>query len=402
MSMRAGVGFSDAADSYAAGQAVAREALARGALARCDVALLFSTAEHQPAALRDGVRSVIGPAARLVGGWSVGALTNERMGYGGTEVGLACLELDGGKVDVVRADGLAAAGEEAVGELLGRELACTPAMGDASHLLFWDSVNRTSGRMQLNMATPLLRGLRRHVPSLPRLAGAGLVGDMVGRPTFQWQGDEVAQQSAFLLSFSGGIGMHTTLVRGCTPASGYHVVTKADGPAILEIDGRPAVAVISELLGGQRDPSEFGFYVTLGMNLGDDPWADFDEDQYSNFLCLRVDARRQALIMFEPAFREGTQFQLMSRRHDLAYIGPQVEQLFAGLGDRRPVLALYINCAGRAGAYAGLDDEDALHVQRAIAGRVPLLGIYSGCEIGPIRGEAMPMDWTGVLCLFTA
>ena len=48
-----------------------------------------------------------------------------------------------------------------------------------------------------------------------------------------------------------------------------------------------------------------------------------------------------------------------------------------------------------------VEEEDAQFVQSAINGRAPLLGIYSGVEIGPIHGEVKPMDWTGVLCLFT-
>lgn len=71
------------------------------------------------------------------------------------------------------------------------------------------------------------------------------------------------------------------------------------------------------------------------------------------------------------------------------------------IGSEEPFFALYINCAGRAGAYAGVEEEDAQFVQSAINGRAPLLGIYSGVEIGPIHGEVKPMDWTGLLCLFT-
>jgi small ligand-binding sensory domain FIST len=157
---------------------------------------------------------------------------------------------------------------------------------------------------------------------------------------------------------------------------------------------------VSELLGGAKDPLEFAFYVMLGVNEGD-PWEPYREENYSNYLCLRADVKRGQLIMFEPGLVAGSRFQLMSRSHDFAYIERKVDELFQRIGDEAPLFALYINCAGRAGAYAGIEDEDAFFVQRSIKGRAPLLGFYSGVEIGPVRGEVRSMDWTGVLSLFT-
>jgi small ligand-binding sensory domain FIST len=178
-------------------------------------------------------------------------------------------------------------------------------------------------------------------------------------------------------------------------------VTRAEGPIIEEIDGRPALDVISSLTGGGRDPSEFAFHVMLGVNQGD-RWAPYEEDNYSNCLCLRADIKRKQIIMFEPELVTGTRFQLMSRSHDPEAIDRKVDALFQEIGDRTPFFALYINCAGRAGAYAGVKEEDGHYVQSSINGRAPLLGFYSGVEIGPIRGDVKSMDWTGVLCLFTA
>lgn len=68
---------------------------------------------------------------------------------------------------------------------------------------------------------------------------------------------------------------------------------------------------------------------------------------------------------------------------------------------RKPVFALYIDCAGRAAGYAGTDLEDALAVQKTIAGRAPLMGIYSGVEIASVGGRPRGLDWTGVFCLFS-
>jgi hypothetical protein len=33
--------------------------------------------------------------------------------------------------------------------------------------------------------------------------------------------------------------------------------------------------------------------------------------------------------------------------------------------------------------------------------KIPLLGIYSGVEIARVGGDLQPLDWTGVLCIFS-
>ena len=105
--------------------------------------------------------------------------------------------------------------------------------------------------------------------------------------------------------------------------------------------------------------------------------------------------------MFEPDMVEGTEFQVMYRSLDLDYMKPRIENLFDRLCGREPVFALYINCAGRAAGYGGIDLEDALVVQSTVAGRAPILGIYTGVEIASVRGRPRSLDWTGVFCLFS-
>lgn len=395
--MRVGVAFQDTADSFRAGAESVREALAHAKLSACDLVLVFSTAGHDNESLRDGIRSVTGPATRLIGVDAVGALTNHRLGYGGYELGVAAFALDDVRCHVIAETGLAD-GEIAVGRALGRHLAALhdePAM-----MLLYDSVNRTSERMTLNMATPLLHGIEAEAGVLRQLVGAGLCGDMTGSPTYQLVDDDVRQQTAIALAFSDEIRIDSTIIHGCQPASDYMTVTRADGATILEIDHRPAVEVIRELLGGAVPHGEMGFFVTLGINTGD-KWAPFDESAYVNRLCLKVDRHRGGLIMFEPDLVAGTQVQLMHRNVKLDYIAPRVEAIFDRLQGRRPVLALYIDCAGRAAAYAGMEAEDAEVVQDVVADRVPLLGFYSGLEIGQVSGKPRPLNWTGIFCLFS-
>ena len=400
---KAGVGRSEKPDSFAAGKEAATRAMDGGKLTRPSLALLFCTGKHDPARLREGVREVIGGACALVGGYAVGVITREAASYDGYEVGVALLEGDGIEIDTFSEEGLPGA-EARVGESLGRKLADAGANAGSNVLLFYDSVHHDAGQPRLNMATPLLQGLARTLPVQPRFAGMGMIGDMQLQPTWQFCGDQILQQSAIALMLRGGIAMDTTVMHGCRPAGRYHEITKAEGPVVLEIDGRPALQVIQEMLGADSglSPEDYAFFVTLGVNKGD-KFAEFREEDYANRMCIGVDAARNGLVMFENDLVPGTSVQLMRRSMDFSYLKPRTDELFARVASagRRPLLAFYIDCAGRAAAYCGLDAEEADEVRKAIPPGVPLLGVYSGVEIAPIRGTPQALDWTGVLCLFS-
>jgi len=250
------------------------------------------------------------------------------------------------------------------------------------------------------MATWLLSGIEQSLGFLPNLTGAGMQGDYVCTPTRQWIGESVAEHHAMALAFSDDIRIDSVIMHGCRPATRYYTVTKADKQVILEINGRPALQFLDELLGSAIPPENYPFFLILGVNSGD-KWGEFDENSYASRLCLALDKERGGIVMFEPDMVEGTEFQIMHRSFDLDYMKPRIEDIFNRLGDREPVFALYINCAGRAAGYGGVDLEDAFVVQNTVAGRVPILGIYTGVEIAPIKGRPRGLDWTGVFCLFS-
>src|SRR5689334_12016739 len=119
---RAGVGYSDGSDSREAGAEAARLAMAQAGIDHCDLVLLFSTSKHDADALRDGVRSVVGPAPRIAGGSSVGSITNDRIGYFGFEIGVAVISAPSMRVELFVEPGLDRRGEREVGVALGRQV----------------------------------------------------------------------------------------------------------------------------------------------------------------------------------------------------------------------------------------------------------------------------------------
>lgn len=398
--MRVSVGFSEDPSSALAGKQAAQIAQKNaGRTEPCDVVLLFSTARHDQSELRAAVSAQTGNADRIYGGGSVGVITNEQFGYAGDEVGVACIWLDGAEWNVFKSEG-ASGDEEATGIDLGRQLAADGVTSDSPVVLFYDAIDLTKGDLRLVMATWMLQGIEKGLGFLPDLIGGGLQGDHVCTPTGQFTGDAITQHSALAMTFSDDIRIDSTIMHGCRPASTYYTVTKSDGPVILEIDNEPAIPFIDRVLGSAISPEEYPFFLLFGLNHGE-RWAEYDENNYASRLCLGIDKERNGIVMFEPDMVAGTEFQIMFRSLDLEYMKPKIEELFDRLGDREPVFALYIDCAGRCAGYGGIDMEDAYVLQKTIDGRVPLLGLYSGVEIASIAGKPRGLDWTGVFCLFS-
>jgi hypothetical protein len=399
--VKVGVGYSDNPDTRMGGIQAAKSALNEGQTSKpCNLALLFSTTAHDAGILREAVASILGPNIPIVGGAAVGAITNDHFGYAGTQIILATMWLDDNVDCQIFYEGEIDKSEFTTGQRLGQKLLKAGVTPETPILLFYDSITRTPESMRLNMATTLLWGIEDTLGFTPHLAGAGLQGDYAASMTKQWIGHEVVQHHALAIVFTGQIQMDCVIMHGCKPATGYYTVTKSDLQTILEINDQPALSFIKNLLGPAISQEEYPFFLIFGINKSD-KFGPFAEKSYASRLCLAIDPSRDGIVMFEPDMIEGTEFQIMLRAMDYDYMPPRIEKLFSNLNCRQPVFCLYIDCAGRAGAYAGSDLEDAEVVQNSIAKRAPLLGMYSGVEIARVEEELRGLDWTGVFCLFS-
>jgi len=400
---RSGVGFADTTDSREAGRRAAEKAMANASVEQSDFTVAFCGGNHDPMGFLKAVRAVVGDKT-LVGGTAVGVITSDRSGYGGYEAGVAVVKSEALRFDAVSVGGLDQS-EEKAGQSLGRQLADRSRPDSQGVLLFYDSV-KTPQPLRVNLASQLVRGVEAgfagpHVPVM----GGGMMKD------YQWSGshvfadDAAMRQHAVGVLISGKCGIHHAISHGCEPASDYHTITGIDGPIVKELDGKPALSVIEDIIGqgAGRDWQQYSLLVTLGANKSDDPYGEFDENAYMNRLIAGVNPTDGSVVLFESDFGLGEKVQVMRRsnEHMLSSARSISADLLKKVERSNPFLALYIDCAGRTSGFCGAGAEEGAIIQETIGSKMPLLGFYSGVEIAPFMNGSRALDWTGVLIAFT-
>ena len=404
--MKAGVGYGNDKDPFALGRKVAEDAMKQGGAPAPGLVLAFCGGQVDAARYYEGLRSVVGEEAPIIGGSAVGIITNDDLSYDGYPAGAAVLSSDGLHVEIASADQLDR-DERTAGRDLAEQLHCTSR--SKALLVFYDSVkvSPTADDPPVMNASPhLIQGMDDVLKGCVPIIGAGVIGDFLFSPTKQFRGSSVGDQSVVGALMGGAFSVYHSIMHGCTPMDGvYHRITKIDGPVIFEVDGRPVVQVIDELYDDQTWMKQMPVKrLTIGVNHGS-RGGEFQEEAYVNRLIAGALPNREGIVLFEPDLAEGTEFLFMLRdshsmmesaRRNAAALMEQV------LGDgKRPWFGLYIDCAGRTAAFSETPTEEAAELRNVLNRyKVPFLGFYSGVEIAPLLGKSRGLDWTGVLVLF--
>ncbi|UFN50285.1 FIST C-terminal domain-containing protein [Roseomonas sp. OT10] len=366
-------------------------------MARPDLVLAFCGGKLDPDVVLPTLRDRLG-GAPVYGGAAAGAITREAYGYSGLE--LLLVGFQGAEVTPRTVTQELGQDEEAAGRTLGaavREVAAE----DAVVVVLYDSV-ASRPPLRLHPASRIVRGFHEGLGGhRVCLLGGGLLTDMNLSDGWVFDGERCRHHLALALVFPPGIEAETVILHGCRPVSTFMEITRIDGAEVYELDGMPALGVIERMLGlplGEAQGQELSLLATLGQKQGD-PFAPYDENAYVNRLILRANPETGSVTLFEPDFELGAKVQIMGRDNSLMLesVTEGIAALNEAVRDGDNLLALYIDCAGRASARSGAPVEEAELVLRDFAPRIPFAGFYSGVEIAPFQGYSRPLDWTGVL-----
>lgn len=397
------IGMSQQTDSAEAGKQAAQQALNQLVPGETiGWVLAFCGGRHDSEAMLQGLRSKLGQT-EIVGGVAIGTLTTTHLSYSGYECAIAIFPRSLPQPSIVLSDDLSQ-GEFEAGQQLGRRLSRV-AGPDSTVLLFYDSL-RSGPPPVLYVGSRLIEGIYQGLGGKSlQLVGAGMLGDFNFEKSYIFDGCQGVKHSAVAVVLPPIFKSQITIMHGCLPASAFLEVTRVEGAVIYELDGRPALTVLAEMLGqepGSSVKDNLSLTVTLGQKHGD-LYAPYDESAYVNRLIIGANPTEGSIILFEADFRAGDMVQVMARDNQLMLdsVRQQTRRLVASLNNRKPVFAFYIDCAGRSSAFSGADIEEASILQAELGLDIPLLGFYSGVEIAPLLGQSRPLDWTGVLTLLT-
>jgi len=400
MSFEAGIASSSLIDTVQAGRTIAMEALAKAKIRQADFAFVFCSNEHDYDSFVEAIKSVLGDRTVIAGGSSIGVITNDSIINEGICAAIMVISAPGIKFKTEITPGLME-GEESCGRKAGSRLRELLKVDNPNLILFYDSIRpEVKDGIPFFQAAPIIKGIEEEIRQWPPTAGVGIT-TLSWTISNIWNEEQISSSCLMSLIISGNIRMDTTIMHGCKPASDYHTITKIKHNLILEIDDKPATQVVSEYLGKPEDIDwkSAMFFITLGINKGE-KYGPFKEENYVNRMVMGVDDETMGLALVEGDLEAGDEFQFMRRCIEPGIVKERSETLAASLSGRRPLFALYISCAGRIKRIFGSEKEEAEEVQEAI-GDIPLIGMYSGVEIAKVRDSIMPLDWTGVLCLFS-
>jgi hypothetical protein len=393
------VGMSQNPDSMQAGAEAAKLALAGFAPnQKAGWALAFCGGRHDPAAVWQGLQAELGQIP-IIGGAAIGVITNNSLSYTAFECAVAVFSASLPQPTILTVDDLGQ-GEIQAGQQLGARLREAAHEGDTV-LLFYDSL--CSGPPPvLYVGSRLLDGIYRGLNGKSlELIGAGTIGDYQFSQSFIFDGCQGVKHAVVAAVLPSLVRSQTAVMHGCVPASAFLEITRIEDAVVYELDGRPALDVLMEMLGGVTDDPlkhNLSLTLTLGEKHGD-LYAPYDESAYVNRLILASNPADGSVTLFEADFAVGSKVQVMSRDNQLMLesVQRQTGALLDSLPAATPFFAFYIDCAGRTCAFSGADMEEASLIQAKLPQDIPLLGFYSGVEIAPLMGRSRPLDWTGVL-----
>jgi hypothetical protein len=401
--LKVGIGYANDQNALRLGEKVAEDAMKNGKINLPVFVIAFCGGRVDHDAYFKGLQTLVGNKVPIIGGSAIGIITNRHLSYDGFPAGAAIIESD----TLEHIEGYANnlhKNEKLAGQRLAEKLSNT--IDGKLLLTFYDSIKNAPTEKTppvINASPPLIEGIEEKLKLKVPIIGAGLVGDYEFNVTKQFCGSSVESQCVVGSLLAGDFKPYFSIMHGCVPKDGiYHTITRAEGPVLYEVDGKPVIDMIDDQYGSTEWSTQMPVRrLTIGLNHGE-KFEEFRENQFVNRLIAGVLPDREGILLFEPDLVEGSEILFMLRNNKMMMESVQKNsaELFEKIMAKgeKPVFGLYIDCAGRTAILSETLTEEASEVQNIFNRyNAPLFGFYSGVEVAPLLGRSRGLDWTGVL-----
>lgn len=354
-----------------------------------DVVIVYVLVNHDQEALLAGIRHELGPDVAVVGCSTQGITTKKSI----VEGGYAAAAMGLGGDSLTAATGIAndiAVDTAAKGRELGRSLRAQLDSDPRVAVLLYDPLTGADMDQFLETLTaelgcPVIGG------------GAGhYFGPMT--TTFQYFGGEVHSGSAVVAALAGEFGVETALSTGCSPVGVEMVVTRVDGPTLLELDGEPALAIWKEIAGSGNPDSDHTAALALGVPV------EGVLDGYLVRAAFGTDEERRGVVL-QSSIPTGTAVMLHHRTiaHLLEGTEAMGESLRSRLAGRTVCAVLGFECGARTEPFLGPDHalRENIGLQQQVGPDAEWLGMIAWGEVYSYGMRATFNNYTYPLLVLT-
>lgn len=395
MSIKAGVGTSVHRNPHVAGREAVAQALAQGGFDKPDFVFLFATVGYNQSALIKAVREA-SSGARLTGCSGEGIIAGDFADESNFAVAVMAIQSDELRFVNGVNQGLKE-GSVQVGEAIAAELSPHIRSDSLALFVFPDSLSVNFAQLLLG-----LEGQLKLDRLLPLLGGTAGDNWQYAR-TYQYCDDDVVSDGVSWAMVSGPAKFHWSVNHGCVPIGIELTVTKATNNIIYELNGRPALSVLNELLPVEELKDWRSAVVNLGLGLKtSSEMGDFGHYLLRAMIGGKDDATGSVTIPTD--IQDGAKIWVMRRDFEKVTDGTEkmAQRILDQLEGKSPKMVFHFDCAGRGKVFLR-DHQKAelLHkLQAKIGPDAPWFGFYTFGEIGPVGGSNCYHNYTAVLAVF--
>jgi len=245
----------------------------------------------------------------------------------------------------------------------------------------------------------LTQGLDYAFPRSVKIGGLASGANVPGKNAL-FLDDKVYSSGAISIALSGNIAVDSIVAQGCRPIGPTFRVSKCQNNVLLELDGKPAVQalydVLAHMTAKEQELAKFSLFLGVVMDEFKDSFRPGD------FLIRNIiglEPNSGALLVGEILRNERTvQFHLRDAETSSDDLRALLKQ-YKDNAPEKPRGALLFSCLGRGEHLYGVPNHDS-DCFRDYLGAIPLGGFFCNGEIGPVGGTTFLHGYTSSFGLF--
>lgn len=374
--IKVGVGIQhDIEDAKEAAKIAVREAVVKLDDYKPDIIFLFSSIKYDQKKLFDGAKSEV-PGVPIVGASAAGEIASWVSMSGA--VSAMAIASDQIKFSIGCGAGVAKDSFRAGSEAAQAVVAANGGKKPDLFIMIPDGITGNGAA--------IVEGAQSVLGKNFPIIGGSAGDDYLFKETFEYCGEKVITDSVVGIGISGKFSYGFGIRHGWEPIGLPLKVTKTDGVVLKEINHEPALKVYQDYFGKDasdliKEPlARMAYTYPLGISV-----------EGSDELLIRdpVVANEKGEITMAAAIPEGTTIRLMIGDRDAAIKAAKTAAGIARdqLKGKPPRFVIMFNCMARNKLLGVRCNEENKAVQDALGQDVPMIGLYTYGEQGPLLGK---------------